>query len=177
MLLVEIVRRFVQQQNIRFLQQQLGQQHLGPLTAAEIMDVLIQTDVRKSQPAGGFVDFGVDHIEILVRQRILNRSDILQHLLQFLRRHLAHSAVHVVHLLFHIEEILKGPAQNIADRLSLRQHCVLVQIACPHAFRPFNFTFVRLKLACNDVHEGVYLHRWPRSDRYVRPSAGGRIHR
>ncbi|MNN64215.1 hypothetical protein D3C81_1796460 [compost metagenome] len=120
------------------------------------MHIFIQTDIRKAQPAGGFVDFGVDHIEILVRQRILNRSDILQHLLQFLRRHLAHSAVHVVHLLFHIEQILKGPAQNIADRLSLRQHCVLVQIACPHAFRPFNFTFVRLKLACNDVHEGGF---------------------
>lgn len=120
------------------------------------MDVLIQADVGKSKSAGGFVDFGVDHIEILARQCVLNGSNILEQLLQLLRGHLTHFAVHVVHLLFHIEQILERSAQYITDRLSLGKHRVLVQISGPHSFSPFNFTFVRLKLVCDDVHEGGF---------------------
>ncbi|MNC39494.1 hypothetical protein D3C75_881550 [compost metagenome] len=56
--------------------------------------------------------------------------------------------------MFHIEQILECPAQHITDRLSLSQHSMLVQIAYPHTFGPFNFTFVRLKLGRDDVHEG-----------------------
>ena len=44
-LYVQIVGRLVQQQNVRLFQQQLGQQHLGALSAAEIGYVVLQPQI------------------------------------------------------------------------------------------------------------------------------------
>ena len=43
--LVQIVGWLIQQQNVRFFQQQLAQKHLGPLSAAQIRHILVQPDV------------------------------------------------------------------------------------------------------------------------------------
>ncbi|MNY23898.1 hypothetical protein D3C86_1575820 [compost metagenome] len=67
MLLIQIVRRLIEEQNVWLFQKQLRQQYFRTLPTAQIIDVFIQADICQTQTAGRFFDFGIDHVEILIR--------------------------------------------------------------------------------------------------------------
>ena len=151
---IEIIGRFVQNQDRRILQQQFGQQHLGALPAAQIADVPVQADIAKPQPVGHFLDFGVQHVEAAVIEQILQLTDIRHHLVQLVRIRLAHPVVNAQHLGFPVEHCLKGRAQNIPDGFSFGQHRVLIQITDRDAVGPLHLAGVRLQLPGNDAEKG-----------------------
>ncbi|MNE84749.1 hypothetical protein D3C80_1816850 [compost metagenome] len=71
------------------------------------MHVLLQADIGKPQTASCFLNFSINQVKILIRQRILNGTNILQQLLKLLWRDVSHLGVHIVHFLFHIEQVLE----------------------------------------------------------------------
>ena len=65
MLLVQIIGRLVQKQNIRLLKQQLSKQHLGSLAAGQLCHILLHSDVSQAQSPSYLVYLGVNGIEIV----------------------------------------------------------------------------------------------------------------
>ena len=51
-----------------FSSKQLGEQHLRPLPAAQVVNVAIESDIAETETAGDFLDFGIDHVEVVARQ-------------------------------------------------------------------------------------------------------------
>ncbi len=154
MLVVEVVGGLVENEDRRVLQQQLGQQHLGALAAAELGDVAVEADLAEAEAVGHLFDFGVDDVKAAVLQQVLDIADILHHRLEVVRRGRSHFIVEGQHLGLQLVHALEGVAQDVADGPALAQAGLLFQVANRHPARPFDPPGVRLQLAGDDVEEG-----------------------
>ena len=105
---IQIVGRFIQKQNIRLFQKQFSKKYLRSLSAAQIRHVFFQSDFRKSQCTGHFFYFGIDHIEIMHGQHILNGSQFLHHLSQFFLGGFSHFITDSIHFFFHLKKPCKS---------------------------------------------------------------------
>ena len=108
MLHVQIVSGLVQQQNVRLLQQQLAQQYLGALPAAQIRHVLFQADLIQTQGPGHFLHLGVDHVEVVGHQQVLYGAQLLHHDVHLVLIRLTHAVADLVHLLLHLKQEGEG---------------------------------------------------------------------
>ena len=78
MLFIKVVSRFVQQQNVRFFQEQFAEENFCPLASRQFGDVPLDADIGQSQGSGDFLHLGVDQIEIVDCEHILYDAQFLQ---------------------------------------------------------------------------------------------------
>ena len=104
-LLIQIVGRLVQKQNVRLLQKQLAQKHLGTLAAGKLGDILIHADFLQSQRTADFLHLAVNDVEIMGHQKILNGTQFLHHGVHLILGRLPHLIADGIHLLFHLEQV------------------------------------------------------------------------
>ena len=153
MLDIQKVGRFVQNQNGRILQEQFGEQHFGPLSAAQIADVAVQSNLSESQSVGHLFDLGIQCIEAAVINQILQFADVFHHFVEFVRPGVSHPVVDRQHLRFPVEHLLKRSAQYIADRFAFAQHSMLVEVTDRDAVGPLHLAGIRLQLAGDDAEK------------------------
>ena len=158
MLHVQVVGGLVQKEDIRLLQKELGQKDLGTLASGKLGYVPVQAQVRKLEGPGDLLYLGVDHVKVMGHEKLLKGPKLLHlciHL--FIGEGSASKLIaDPVHISLHIEEEGKGVFQHVPDGLPLFQDRMLVQIAHPDVFRPFDLTLVRHKLIGDDAHEGGF---------------------
>ena len=104
MLHIQIIGRLIQKQDIRFFQKQLAEQYLRSLSARKLRDILIQSDLIETEGASDLLHFGVDNIEIMRHQKVLDRSEFLHHGVHLFLRSIPHLRTDVIHLLFHLKK-------------------------------------------------------------------------
>ena len=154
MLFVQIVGGLVQQQDLGLFQQQLGQQDLGTLTAAQIGDVMVKTQRQQTQRTGNFLNTGIDHIEIVGIQHTLDLTQFIHEGIHLFGRSIAQLVADLVHAGLQIEEPAEGRAQNILNGHTGGKGSVLIEVAGADIARPFDLAFVGHQLAGDDIHKG-----------------------
>ena len=153
MLLIQIVGRLIQKQNIRFLQKQLSEQHLRSLSATQIRNITFQSDIQQTQRSGDFLHLRINDIKIMHGKRILNGSQFLHQHVHFFRRSSTKRITDLIHPFLHLEKIRERRFQYIPDGHTLRKNRMLIQISNPDIFCPFNFTFIRHQLSGDNIKE------------------------
>ena len=107
---IQIVGGFVQQQDVRILQQQFGQEHLGPLAPGQFVHLVFQADVPEPQTPGHFLDLGIQVVVVRRFQPFLDFSHFFHEPVHFLRGSAFHFVVIRQHLLFLFHQVLEGGA-------------------------------------------------------------------
>ena len=79
MLYIQIVCRLVEEQDIRLLKKKFSEEDLRSLSAGELVNVLVKTDLVEAEGASDLLHLGVDNVEIMCHQKILDRSQLLHH--------------------------------------------------------------------------------------------------
>ena len=126
MLYIQIVCRLVEEQDIRLLKKKFSEEDLRSLSAGELVNVLVKTDLVEAEGASDLLHLGVDNVEIMCHQKILDRSQLLHHGVHLILGRISHLRADVVHLLLHLKEEGKGTLKHIADRHTLLKHGMLV---------------------------------------------------
>ena len=126
MLYIQIVCRLVEEQDIRLFKKKLSEEDLRSLSAGELVNVLVKTDLIETEGASDLLHLGVDNVEVMRHQKILNRSQLLHHGVHLILGRVSHLRADVVHLLLHLKEEGKGTLKHVADRHALFKHRVLV---------------------------------------------------
>ena len=126
MLYIQIVCRLVEEQDIRLLKKKFSEEDLRSLSAGELVNVLVKTDLVEAEGASDLLHLGVDNVEIMCHQKILDRSQLLHHGVHLILGHISHLRADVVHLLLHLKEEGKGTLKHVADRHTLLKHGMLV---------------------------------------------------
>ena len=133
MLVVQIVRRFVQNQNRRIFEQKLHQQNFRALTAGKVGNILIKPDVAKPQTACNFFNLGIKLIEAAVFENLLDFTGVFHHFIHFLPvfgKH--HILVNLQHLRFQFVHMVEGRTKHFAYCHAFFQHRMLVEISDCH---------------------------------------------
>ena len=141
---VQIVGRFVQEQDVGVLEEQFSQKNFTALTTGKVCDVTVKTNATKAQAVSNFFDFSVEGVETAVFQFRLDFTNGVHHFIKFFRSSVAHFVIQVEHLLFHFVHALESSAQYFANGHAFFQSALLVKVTNAYFARPFNFTFVRL---------------------------------
>ena len=153
-LMIQIVGRFVEDQDRRVFEQQFDQQDLGPLTAGKIRNVLVQTDITQPQTSRDFLDLGVQLIKAAVFEDLLDLAGVFHHFIHFVRVfRKRHILIELQHFTFQIVHMVKGCVQDLADRHAFFEHRVLVQIADRDMAGPGDLACIRQDLAGDDVQK------------------------
>ena len=126
MLYIQIVCRLVEEQDIRLLKKKFSEEDLRSLSAGELVNVLVKTDLVEAEGASDLLHLGVDNVEIMCHQKILDRSQLLHHGVHLILGRISHLRADVVHLLLHLEEKRERTLKHIADRHTLLKHGMLV---------------------------------------------------
>ena len=126
MLYIQVVCRLVEEQDIRLLKKKFSEEDLRSLSAGELVNVLVKTDLVEAEGASDLLHLGVDNIEIMCHQKILDRSQLLHHGVHLILGRISHLRADVVHLLLHLKEEGKGTLKHVADRHTLLKHGMLV---------------------------------------------------
>ena len=126
MLYIQIVCRLVEEQDIRLLKKKFSEEDLRSLSAGEFVNVLVKTDLVEAEGASDLLHLGVDNVEIMCHQKILDRSQLLHHGVHLILGRISHLRADVVHLLLHLKEEGKGTLKHVADRHTLLKHGMLV---------------------------------------------------
>ena len=126
MLYIQIVCRLVEEQDIRLFKKKLSEEDLRSLSAGELVNVLVKTDLVEAEGASDLLHLGVDNVEIMCHQKILDRSQLLHHGVHLILGRISHLRADVVHLLLHLKEEGKGTLKHVADRHTLLKHGMLV---------------------------------------------------
>ena len=126
MLYIQIVCRLVEEQDIRLLKKKFSEEDLRSLSAGELVNILVKSDLIETEGASDLLHFGVDNIEIMCHQKILDRSQLLHHGVHLILGRISHLRADVVHLLLHLKEEGKGTLKHVADRHTLLKHGMLV---------------------------------------------------
>ena len=126
MLYIQIVCRLVEEQDIRLLKKKFSEEDLRSLSAGELVNVLVKTDLVEAEGASDLLHLGVDNVEIMCHQKILDRSQLLHHGVHLILGRISHLRADVVHLLLHLKEEGKGTLKHVADRHTLLKHGMLV---------------------------------------------------
>ena len=156
MFLIQIVGRLIQKKDIRFFQKQLAKQNFGSLTTAQICNITLQSDVKKSQCTGNFFHFRINYIEIMHGKRILNRSQFLHQSIHLFWRSGTKRITDLVHSFLHLKEIRECRLQHITDRHPLREDRMLIQITYTYILRPLNLTFIRHQFSGYNIKESRF---------------------
>ena len=154
--LIQIVGGLIQQQNVRLFQKKLSQKNSGALAAGKLGYILIQSHVGKTERPAHLFHLAVDEVEVMRGQKLLDGAKLLHILFQFFFGGIPHFFTDLVHPGFQVEQKGKGGCQGFPDSGSLFQHRVLIQIARPHVFGPFDFSFVGNELPGDDIHKGGF---------------------
>ena len=126
MLYIQVVCRLVEEQDIRLFKKKLSEEDLRSLSAGELVNVLVKTDLVEAEGASDLLHLGVDNVEIMCHQKILDRSQLLHHGVHLILGRISHLRADVVHLLLHLKEEGKGTLKHVADRHTLLKHGMLV---------------------------------------------------
>ena len=126
MLYIQVVCRLVEEQDIRLFKKKFSEEDLRSLSAGELVNVLVKTDLVEAEGASYLLHLGVDNVEIMCHQKILDRSQLLHHGVHLFLRGVSHLRADVVHLLLHLKEEGKGTLKHVADRHTLLKHGMLV---------------------------------------------------
>ena len=126
MLYIQIVCRLVEEQDIRLLKKKFSEEDLRSLSAGELVNVLVKTDLVEAEGASDLLHLRVDNVEIMCHQKILDRSQLLHHGVHLILGRISHLRADVVHLLLHLKEEGKGTLKHVADRHTLLKHGMLV---------------------------------------------------
>src|SRR5699024_4682770 len=150
---IQIVGGLVQQEDVRFFEKQLPEQDLRPLSAAQIRDIFLKTNVEKTEGAGNLFYFSINNIEIVHRQCILYRAQLFHHAFHLVLGSASELVADIVHFLLQFKEPCKSGFQHIAYRHSFFQDCVLIQITDADIFRPLDLSLVRREMSCYNIEE------------------------
>ena len=127
MLVVQIVGRFIEDQNRWIFEQQLDQKHFGSLPAGQIGNIAIQSDVAQTQTARDFLDLRVQLIEAAVFEDLLDLSGILHHLIHLVRVfRQRHILIQLEHFGLQVVHVIKRGVQDLADRHAFFEYGMLV---------------------------------------------------
>ena len=116
MLLVEVVGRLVEQQNVRLFEKQLRKQDLRPLTARKLADILVKTERVQFERVPDLIDLRIDCIEIMLFKHLLQHAHFLKKGVHRILVCVTHAFADPVHLLFLLVEPGKCGRQHVADR-------------------------------------------------------------
>ena len=105
MLLIQIVGRLIQKQDVWLFQKQLSQKHLGTLAAGKLGNILIHANLLQAQRAAYLFYLAVNDIKVMGHQKVLNRAQLLHHGIHLVLGCLAHLIADGIHLLFHLKQI------------------------------------------------------------------------
>ena len=152
-LLVEVVRRLVENQDFGILQQELREQYLRALAARELVHLALEADIAQAEAARHLLDTRINGVVAARIQYILDSRRLLHHLIHFLRRRLAHLVIEREHLLLQFRHVIEGRAQHLADGHARRQRSMLVEIAHFRAPRPLHGARVRRHAPRDDSEE------------------------
>ena len=150
---VEVVRRLVEQQDFRVLEQELRQEDLRALAARELVHLAVKADVAQAEAACDLFDARVNRIVAARLEDVLYIADVLHELVHFLWRCLPHLVVGRKHLLLERHEVVECRAQRFPDRHARLQRRMLVKIPDLCALRPGHLPRIRRQLARDDCHE------------------------
>ena len=153
MYLVQIVRRLVQKQNVRLLQKKFSKKHPGALASGQLRHIPVKAHLRQPQGPAHLLDLRVDQIEIMGGQKLLDHTGLFHIIGHFLIGSLRHLLIHRIHLRFQSKQELKSRRQHVPDGHALLQSGMLIQIAHPDIFRPFDPPLVRLQLPGDNIHK------------------------
>ena len=126
MLYIQVVCRLVEEQDIRLFKKKLSEEDLRSLSAGELVNVLVKTDLVEAEGASDLLHLGVDNVEVMRHQKILDRSQFLHHGVHLILGRVPHLRADVVHLLLHLKEEGKGTLKHVTDRHALFKRCVLI---------------------------------------------------
>ena len=104
MLHIQIVCRLVEEQDIRLFKKKFSEKDLCSLSSGELIDILVKSDLIETEGASDLLHFGVDNIEIMRHQKVLDRSEFLHHGVHLVLRSIPHLRTDIVHLLFHLKK-------------------------------------------------------------------------
>ena len=100
-------------------------------------------------------DFDLQVDELFQVLRHLVRFFIHQ-LLQLIFPGVPHLLIDSAQFLLHFQQKIEGGSQNLTHGHPFLQDCVLIQIADANLFCPFDFAFVGLQAAGDEIHEGGF---------------------
>ena len=143
MLGIQVVGRLVQEQDVWFFQEELGQKNLGPLSTRQLSNICIHAIIHDTQSPRHLVNLGIQGIKVTTFQTVLEFTNLFHkgiHIGSLIR----HGHVNVIDAAFRLKELVKGGPQHIADRLALFQLGMLVQVTCGHIAGPFYLALIRL---------------------------------
>ena len=173
---VQIVGRFIQDQDLGLLQEQFGQDDLGPLAARELGHVMVIAQIRQAKAAGHALDFRVQIVKIAFFQVGLDLPGLLQQLVipagRVVRVQLVQAGLLRV-------QVVKGSPQEFADRQARRQLGILVQVAHRDLVLPLDLAVVWEDLPRQDLDQGglanPILPRDPHVVLFIQDKAGALI--
>ena len=155
-LLVEIVGRLIEKEDLRLFEEELAQEHFGALTAGELCDIPVQSEVGEAERAGYFRDLRVDGVKVVRGQKLLEGAGLLHVHHHFFFRAVRHEAVQLVTALLHLIEVVKGARQDILNGHACSEVGVLVEVSGRDMSGPLHGAFIRLQFSCDDTHEGGF---------------------
>ena len=99
---------------------------------------------------------GIDHIKIVLGEQLLEGAEFFHTGFQFLGGGLRHPVAQFVHLRLHLIEKIKGGGQDLPYGHTCLQRRVLVQIAHPDIFGPFDPALIRHKFPRDNIHKSGF---------------------
>ena len=170
LLLVQKVGGLVQQQHVRLLQQQPGQEQLGPLAAAQFPHRAVQPQLRQPQSRRRLLHTGVHLVKPTGLQLLLPPGRGGQGRPVALRR----PVVQLCHGPLQRVEGPEGPVQHLPHSVLRVQGGILVQAAHPDTALPHNPPPVGHQLAGTQLEQGALSCSVPAHHAYVLPPVEGK---
>ena len=130
---VEVVRRLIQQQNVRILQEQLRQRQPPLLPAAEARDLHPELCVGKAEPVKNLIDLVVDAVPTERLDLAFQPLLLLEQAIEFRALGRTHVVEDLFELAVGLVQIPEGALGLAAQRLVRVQFRILVQVARPAA--------------------------------------------
>ena len=115
MLLVEIVGRLVEKQNVGLFQQKLCEKHLRSLSAGELADILVKSESVQLKSMTDFINLRIDGVEIMLLEHLLQHAHLLEERIHRLLVRIAHFLTDAVYFRFLLVEPGKCGSQYITD--------------------------------------------------------------
>ena len=146
--LVEKICRLVEQQDVRLLQQEFGQDHLCALPAAHRADRARKAERRQPEPRRDLLDFRVDPVKIPLLEHRLQRRGLFQ-----ARRIPRAPRIEPEHFVLGRVKLREGRAQKIAHRHRRLRGGLLIEIADAHLRLPDDAARIRHELPRADADQ------------------------
>ena len=153
---IQIVGGLVQQQNIRILQQQLGQQHLVALSTGKVRYIPVQTDISQAQAVGKVFDLAVQGVKTAVFQAALDLAYPGQHFVHGIFIRLCHFVVQLQHFLFGGKIFIESRTEHVPDGLAIFQAAHLIQITYLDLAGPGDLAVVRQQVIGDQIKKSRF---------------------